>query len=88
MIHVYAGLVTTVLAIVAGYAATLKLAYDEKRTQARKWAFRAVKLEATIARQRAGISRLVDINTRDIRNLTLNSVAFIGEPIITFEEDE
>ncbi len=73
MIHVYAGLVTTVLAIVAGYAAALKVAYDNKRAQALKWAFRAAKLEGTIARQRKGISHLVDITQRDIRNLTLNS---------------
>ena len=88
MIHVFAATVTLILAVVAGYAAALRLESDVLRAKARKWAFRAARLEDVVARQREGIDRLVDVNSRDIHSLTRHIPSLLHDGDTIFEEDE
>lgn len=88
MIHIFAATVSLILAVVAGYAAALRLEMDVLRAKARKATFRAARLEDVVARQRKGIDRLVDVNSRDIRDLTYRIPPLLCSGDGIFEEDE
>lgn len=88
MIHVYAGVVSVVLAIVAAYAAAIRVRVEDLTMEVRSLRRSRSKWESRTMDYQRGVDHMVDVQQRDIHKLLNHSVALIGEPIIKWEKDQ
>lgn len=88
MIHVYAGTVSVILAIVAAYAAAIRVRVEDLTMEVRSLRRSRSKWESRTMDYQRGVDRMVDIQQRDIHKLLNHRVAFIGDPVVIGGEEK
>lgn len=88
MIHVYAGVVSVVLAIVAAYAAAIRVRVEDLTMEVRSLHRSRSKWESRTMDYQRGVDHLVNVYQRDIHKLLNNTIALLEKPIITWDLEE